>query len=51
MFVGTLLVFMGVLLLLDKLGIIHGNAWDYFWPIALIALGVSFITDKKKHHK
>jgi hypothetical protein len=43
MFIGVLLLLMGVLMLLDKLGIIYGDAWDYFLPIAIIALGASFI--------
>ena len=50
MFIGILLLILGVLMLLDKLGIIYyGNAWDYFFPAALIALGVSFIMRDKKH--
>ncbi len=49
MFVGLLLLLMGVLMLLEKLDIIYGDAWDYFIPIAIIALGASFIfKDKNK---
>ena len=43
MFFGALLLIFGVLLLLDKLGVINGNIWDYFWPAALVALGVHLI--------
>ena len=49
MFVGILLLALGILMLLDKLGIIYGSAWDYFFPVALIALGASFIKGDKKH--
>ena len=49
MFVGILLLALGILMLLDKLGYIYGSAWDYFFPVALIALGASFIMKDKKH--
>ena len=50
MFVGILLLVLGVLMLLDKLGIIYfSSTWDYFFPVALIALGASFIMKDKKH--
>ena len=49
MFIGLLLVVLGVLMLLDHMGIIHGDIWDYFWPLALVALGLSMIiSDKSK---
>ena len=43
MFIGALLLVLGVLMLLQRLGIIHGGVWDYFWPVAVIALGVSML--------
>jgi hypothetical protein len=44
MFIGILLLLMGVLLLLDQLNIIYIHGfWSYFWPVALIALGVSMV--------
>jgi hypothetical protein len=43
MFIGIILVAMGALMILDKMGIIYGSFWDYLWPVALIALGVDFI--------
>ena len=48
MFIGIILVAMGVLIILDKMGIICGSFWDYLWPVALIALGADFIF---KHSK
>lgn len=43
MFVGMLLLILGVLMLLDKLGVIYGDVWDYFIPAAIIAVGFSII--------
>ncbi len=40
MFVGMLLIILGVLLLLDHLGIIYGDVWDYFFPAAIVVLGI-----------
>ena len=48
MFVGSLLLLLGALMLLDQLGIITGDAWDYFWPVAVIALGVSLLYGARK---
>ena len=44
MFVGVLLLILGALMLLSRLGIIYGDAWDYVFPVALVALGVHMIT-------
>lgn len=53
MFVGILLLILGVLLLLEQLGIIQTSAWGLIWPIALIALGASMVfrhtKNKDKH--
>jgi uncharacterized membrane protein HdeD (DUF308 family) len=43
MFIGILLLLMGVLMLLNKFGMLHGSWWSFFWPVAIIALGVSLI--------
>ncbi len=49
MFFGFLLILIGILLMLNKLGIINGDFWDYFWPAILVALGLSMIfKDRKK---
>jgi uncharacterized membrane protein HdeD (DUF308 family) len=42
-FIGILLLLLGVLMLLSKLDIIRGDFWQFFWPIALIALGISIV--------
>ena len=51
MFIGIILVAMGVLIILDKMGIIYGSFWDYLWPVALIALGVDFIFKNSKNRR
>jgi hypothetical protein len=40
LFWGAILVFFGVLLLLNNLGILQVNVWGIFWPLALILLGL-----------
>lgn len=51
MFFGVLLIIMGVLMLLDQLGVLHGDMWDYFWPTVIIAIGVSMIFKHKRPRK
>lgn len=48
MFVGSLLLLLGVLLLLEKLDVIYGPVWDYLLPVALVALGLSMIFKSRK---
>ncbi|MEE8577311.1 MAG: DUF5668 domain-containing protein [candidate division Zixibacteria bacterium] len=51
MFVGIMLLLIGALMLLERLGIIYGSWGNYIVPVALIALGASFmIKDRKKYH-
>ena len=51
MFAGILLLLLGVLLLLKQMGLLQEGIWDYFWPAAIIAVGISMIfrhqTNKK----
>ena len=48
MFIGVLILLMGIVMLLEQLGIIHGDFTDFIVPIALVALGASMIFDKNK---
>lgn len=63
---GLILVFLGILFILEEMGIIQGDFWGYFWPIILIVIGLNimkkdsngmnvcgFFGQKKKpeHHK
>ena len=46
---GLVLVVLGVLFLLEEMGIITGSFWGYFWPVILIVVGFSLMDkDKKK---
>lgn len=46
---GLILVILGVLFLLEEMGIITGSFWGYFWPVILIVVGFSLMDkDKKK---
>jgi hypothetical protein len=51
MFVGLLLLLLGVLLLLSQMGIITGGVWNYFWPAAIIAVGLSMILSHTRGKK
>lgn len=48
MFVGILLIVLGVLMILDRMGVIYGSFWQFFWPAAVIALGAHMIIKNKK---
>ena len=43
MFIGILLLLLGVLMLLQQMGIITGSVWEYFWPVIVVAVGVYLI--------
>ena len=40
---GLILVVIGGLWLLTKLGILAGSLWTYFWPILLVVIGLSMV--------
>lgn len=41
---GAAILFAGTILLLHNLGYIHGNPWEYFWPVILIVIGLGMLT-------
>ena len=43
MFIGLVLVIVGLIFLLEQTGIITGSVWNYVWPCIVIALGLSMI--------
>lgn len=51
MFAGLLLLLLGVLLLLKQMDIIQEGIWDYFWPAAIIAVGISMIVGHTRRKK
>ena len=48
MFLGIMLLLMGLVLFLEQFGIIRGDFSDFILPIALVALGASMVFDKNK---
>jgi len=43
MVIGLILVAIGVIALLIKVGVLSGSLWGYTWPAILIILGLSFL--------
>jgi hypothetical protein len=50
MYIGFLLIIVGVLFLLKNLGIISGSFWDILWPIVVVFVGISMLFGRKKRH-
>lgn len=48
-FVAIVLIFIGVIILVNKLFPLHFFRWDFIWPIALIFLGF-FVLAKKENN-
>lgn len=46
MWFGLGLVLVGMLLLLNNLGIITGDTWNYIWPGIVIIIGLSLLFKK-----
>jgi len=42
--IGLILVAIGVIALLMRLGVISGAMWGYIWPVILIIIGLWFFT-------
>jgi len=49
MFLGIVFLIIGIVLLLQLLGIITGNIWGFFWALLLIVAGLKMMTGKKHH--
>jgi len=43
MFIGILVLVVGVVFLLQNLGYISGSVWDIIWPAIVIVVGLSMI--------
>lgn len=48
MFLGWLLILIGLIFLLKQLGILSGSAWGVIWPALLIIWGLVILTRKGK---
>ena len=51
MFFGLALVIIGIIFLLEKLGIVSGPIWSYVWPSLLILLGSNMVLGKRRWGK
>ena len=40
------LILIGILFLLNNLGIMRGDFWAYVWPVIFILIGISIITKR-----
>jgi hypothetical protein len=47
MFLPVLIIAIGIVWLLNNLGIISTSVWALIWPIVLILVGVSLVCGKK----
>jgi uncharacterized membrane protein HdeD (DUF308 family) len=50
MFFGILVLVVGVVLLLQNLGLLEASVWDIIWPIVVIAFGASLVFKRKGGH-
>jgi hypothetical protein len=50
MFIGLILIFVGTMILLGKLGIIE-NGFGTYWPVILIALGISVFVSRQRRRR
>jgi len=48
MYIGFLLIVVGVLFLLKNLGIISGSFWEILWPIVVVFVGITMLFGRKK---
>ncbi|MCX6721506.1 MAG: DUF5668 domain-containing protein [Candidatus Staskawiczbacteria bacterium] len=46
MFLAIVFIVIGILMLLNAMGIIVGNFWSFFWAILFLALGIKMIIKK-----
>lgn len=49
MFIGVLLVILGVVFLGENMGWLPGGAWQIIWPLLLVALGISMMFKRSGH--
>jgi hypothetical protein len=47
MFIGLVIVVIGLAFLLQNLGIVSGDLWAIIWPCLIIVLGLSIVIKKK----
>ena len=47
---GVLVLIIGIILLLQNLGLVAGAAWGIIWPILIILVGLGLINKRKHGH-
>ena len=47
MFLGLILLVIGIVYLVKNLGFISGAAWSIIWPIILVVIGLSIVLKRK----
>ena len=50
MFLGLILIFVGIILLLERLNILEGGIGTY-WPVILIAVGISIFISHQRQRR
>jgi len=48
MFLGFLLIILGMFFLLDNLGILEGPTWSLVWPCLIIVFGLSMVLKRNR---
>lgn len=48
MWFGVSIIIVGVILLLQNLGLVSGGAWNVIWPAIIILLGISILARKDR---
>ena len=51
MFIGLVLLAVGILALLVATGVLPGSAWSYIWPVLLILAGISILVGRGKRRR
>jgi len=49
MFFPIILIIIGMLVILEKAGVVTGDFWGYVWGAAIVLVGLSFLMHKKGH--
>ena len=49
MFLGVVLVVIGIVLILKALGLVTGGMWTIFWGILFLIIGAKIISKKQQH--
>ena len=51
LFWGLLIIFVGIILLMNTLGILQVNIWAVFWPFILVVIGLWFLVAPLFFHR